>query len=195
MALLVLAISLATGLLAQTPATARNAGSDTDCMISLSAITQSVPRFSDYPARVEKIAKPAAVDLRSDPEARTFRTMLRDGARNGPNFAGHFTIVGWGCGSSCLQWAVVDARSGKVSLDRSIQVVSAVYVADEQAKLPGVDYDYNALRFRRDSALVAILGAPHEDEAREGVAFYRWNGKIFQFLKFVPRAEACRNER
>jgi len=43
-----------------------------------------------------------------------YRTRLRDGAKKGPNFAGHFTLVAWGCGSSCQEWAIVDARTGQV---------------------------------------------------------------------------------
>jgi hypothetical protein len=43
-----------------------------------------------------------------------YRTRLRDGAKKGPNFADHFTLVAWGCGSSCQEWAIVDARTGQV---------------------------------------------------------------------------------
>ncbi len=32
----------------------------------------------------------------------------------GPNFAGHFVIVRWGCGSPCLMAAIVDLRTGRV---------------------------------------------------------------------------------
>lgn len=32
----------------------------------------------------------------------------------GPNFAGHYAIVRWGCGSPCLMTAIVDLRSGRV---------------------------------------------------------------------------------
>jgi hypothetical protein len=34
--------------------------------------------------------------------------------RPGPNFAGHYFIVTWGCGSPCLMAAIVDAKSGRV---------------------------------------------------------------------------------
>ena len=72
------------------------------------------PRFEDF--RVATIYKgaPAPVDLRSNPYAATFRTRLREGARKGPNFAGHYTVVAWGCGSNCESNMIVDARTGKV---------------------------------------------------------------------------------
>ena len=46
--------------------------------------------------------------------ARRLRTMLRIGAASGPNFAGHYTPVTWGCGVACQEFAIVDAKSGRV---------------------------------------------------------------------------------
>lgn len=74
-----------------------------------------VPVFSDYPAGEVFAGKPAPVDLTSDANAPTFRTRLRRGASEGPNFAGHYTIVSWGCGTDCQVTAVVDARNGRVT--------------------------------------------------------------------------------
>lgn len=58
---------------------------------------------------------PAPVDMKSDPQARQFRTRLAEGAKQGPNFAGRYTIVEWGCGTNCQQIAVLDARTGRVT--------------------------------------------------------------------------------
>lgn len=73
------------------------------------------PRFANYPAKVTYSGKPAPVDLASHRDARRFRTNLRRGAARGPNFAGAYTVVTWGCGTACQVVAVVDARSGKVA--------------------------------------------------------------------------------
>lgn len=67
-----------------------------------------------YPATERFQGKPAAVNLASHKDARTFRTRLREGAATGPNFAGHMTVILWGCGTSCQQVALVDARNGRV---------------------------------------------------------------------------------
>ncbi len=56
------------------------------------------PRFEAFSTPVISL-KPARVDLESHPLAKRYRTRLREGAAEGPNFAGHFTIVGWGCGT------------------------------------------------------------------------------------------------
>ena len=75
---------------------------------------ENSPRFDDFPVVEEFHGKPARVDLSSHPKARTFRTRLRDGARKGPNFAGHYALVGWGCGNECGGSLIVDLRTGKV---------------------------------------------------------------------------------
>jgi hypothetical protein len=77
--------------------------------------TAPVLQFDDYSVSEEFRGVPAPVLLRSARYGRTFRTRLREGARRGPNFAGTFTIVIWGCGAPCQMVAVVDARSGQLS--------------------------------------------------------------------------------
>lgn len=55
----------------------------------------STPQFKDYPVSELFIGKPAPVNLDSHPGARRFRTVLREAAKRGPNFAGHLTVVMW----------------------------------------------------------------------------------------------------
>ena len=71
------------------------------------------PRFEDYPATERFIGTLAPPKL-IRPADRLFRTMIREGASKGPNFAGHYTIAEWGCGSGCVSIAVVDAKDGTV---------------------------------------------------------------------------------
>ncbi len=64
----------------------------------LSAPTQDLskaPKPADYPARDTYIGKPAPV-ISDSKRARLYRTVLREGAEKGPNFAGHYTVVAWG---------------------------------------------------------------------------------------------------
>jgi len=69
--------------------------------------------FDRYPAGKLFKGRPAAPQLVTA-DQRGFRTVLRNGAKKGPNFAGHFTVVQWGCGSNCIAMAVVDAVTGTV---------------------------------------------------------------------------------
>ncbi|MGD1095259.1 MAG: hypothetical protein ABSB35_25115 [Bryobacteraceae bacterium] len=87
---------------------------------------RTAPRFEDYPVNEIFNGAPAAPVVLS-PEERRYRTVIRQGVtkgwgvegpdgkeRPGPNFAGHYFIITWGCGSPCLMAAVVDARNGGV---------------------------------------------------------------------------------
>jgi hypothetical protein len=41
--------------------------------------------------------------------------VFRDGKEKvGPNFAGHYIVVQWGCGTSCVMMVIVDALTGKI---------------------------------------------------------------------------------
>jgi hypothetical protein len=122
-------------------------------------------RFEDYPVADTSLgrARPAGVAFASADYGRMYGTKLRQGAAEGPNFAGHYTVVTWGCGTGCGIVAVVDARTGRLS---------------EQTLLTG-----NGLQFRRDSRLLyADPPTPEQpaDCASCGTpAFYEWRDGRF----------------
>lgn len=98
----------------------------------LQAQATEPPEFEQF--AVSEIYKrtPAPVNLNSHPEARRFRTVLRNGAKRGPNFAGHYTVVMWGCGTSCQVVAIVDAKTGSVYMPGVIAEAGAKYEIDSQ---------------------------------------------------------------
>jgi hypothetical protein len=137
--------------------------------------SEKVPRFSDYPVKDIYRGKPAAVNLTSHPLARTFRTVLREGAEKGPNFAGHFTVVLWGCGAGCQSFAIVEANSGKV-----------MFMTSEKEKIleavVGLDY-------KLDSSLlivnpIAALEAedPASNLRSEDCRYYVWRGTKLELV-------------
>jgi hypothetical protein len=132
------------------------------------------PTFSDFTVAEHFKGKPAPVNLSGDPKAKTYRTMLREGARRGPNFAGHFTIVIWGCGSSCQQFAIVDAVTGKVYFSREVPYVS---FGDREGEPYGLD-------FREDSRLIAVYGRIKEDDPK-GMFFFTWDGTKLTLIKSI----------
>lgn len=101
------------------------------CVLTFVAGAQphGLPRFEDFPARDVFIGIAANPRL-TTAEERRFRTVIRQGvmkgwgvadgitgkemAGPGPNFAGHYIIVTWGCGSPCLMAAIVDLKTGHV---------------------------------------------------------------------------------
>ena len=71
-------------------------------------------KFTDFPAEVYK-GPMAAPDFATDRNAKYFITRIKYGcAHDGVNFAGHYTIVQWGCGAECQLMAIVNRIDGKI---------------------------------------------------------------------------------
>jgi hypothetical protein len=72
-------------------------------------------QFSDY--KVDSIYKGelADPDFKTDPQARHYQTRIKNECEEqGVNFAGHYTITEFGCGTFCSTMAIVDRITGKI---------------------------------------------------------------------------------
>ena len=49
-----------------------------------------------------------------DRRFKDYRTRIRNGLKNGPNFAGHYSVIQFGCGTSCTEVYLADNRTGRV---------------------------------------------------------------------------------
>ncbi|HEX3561010.1 MAG TPA: hypothetical protein VHU19_17550 [Pyrinomonadaceae bacterium] len=154
------------------------------CIISLTtaalAQTSATPRFEDYNAPVYK-GRPAPVTLNGSKEARNFRTQLREGAKQGVNFAGHYTLVSWGCGTACLQVALIDAKTGAVFFPGELDGFGVWFW----------DNNDEALRFKPNSRLLVMSGFPasqgNKDEPKSGLYYYEWTGSGLKLIRFVEK--------
>ena len=92
---------------------------------------QTLPTFEQYKTKVTDVmkGKPQPVDLSSYKGAKKYRTHLRQGAKEGPNFAGHYTIVTYGCGTQCQDNWVIDEKTGKI-IDRFESAIGSKYQLD-----------------------------------------------------------------
>jgi hypothetical protein len=138
---------------------------------------EEAPKFADYPSPPVYHGRNAAPVLRSW-EARMYRTRIREGARERPNFDGHYIVVGWGCGTQCWNGAVVDAITGKV-------VVLPVVAASLQQ-------DAELIEYRIDSRLMVLNGMSTREEESSGSSashYFEFNGKILKPVKTIPRPE------
>jgi hypothetical protein len=72
-----------------------------------------VPRFGDFPVSENWDRSPAPLKLSTRSE-RMFRTQLANAVKEFPNFAGHYRITYWGCGSACSAGALIDLQTGDV---------------------------------------------------------------------------------
>jgi hypothetical protein len=71
------------------------------------------PHFEDFPVSEKWNQSPAPLKLMTRSE-RMFQTQLTNAAKEPPNFAGHYRITYWGCGSNCSAGALVDLQTGGV---------------------------------------------------------------------------------
>ena len=92
-----------------------------------------------------------------------------------PNFAGHYRLAYWGCGTSCAMFAVVNLKTGKVITAREFATVLGTHL-DTDDFLPGTLSDGWAFRYKIDSSLLVVLGAPDEDESRAGAYYFALRG-------------------
>jgi hypothetical protein len=122
--------------------------------LGLSQVGTTRPKFSDYSVQRIYKGKPATPILSKD--QRTFRTVIREGAKADVEFAGHYTIPRFGCGTSCNGFYVVDSISGRV------------YDGFGVAELPGAWLERHSsenverMEFHPNSRLMKINGCPNE---------------------------------
>jgi len=101
-----------------------------------------IPAYEDYPVDEIFVGEPAEVDFSGNAPALDFKTTIRRQAAEGPNFAGHYTVVSWGCGSACQQNAVVDAKTGLIVAYNLMTTGGAEYRLDSRlliARVPSPD--------------------------------------------------------
>jgi hypothetical protein len=149
---------------------------------------KDAPRFQDYPAaRYGKPGVPAR--WRDSAESRMYRTRLGAWSREQPNFAGHFILATWGCGTDCTHLAIIDARNGKVFHPPGVRTNVAVNVHPDLLEPASGFMDAwhgaGALRYRADSRLLVLIGSPEESNERRGISFYQWTGTRLKLVRHV----------
>lgn len=149
----------------------------------VSGQTADDPAFAKYKVRVEKL-KPVTVDLKSHKNARMFRTNLREAAKGGVNFAGHYTIATWGCGTNCTESGIIDQRNGRVFFPRQLEGVGNGLAAWSD--------DLETLVFKPESNLLILNGLVGGSDLnytnpKQGIHYLLWNGSTFREVKFVKK--------
>jgi len=140
--------------------------------LQTTVLSQTWP-FHQYPAKVFR-GQPARPKLRSR-IARQHPTIIRKAVMRGVNFAGHYRVVDWGCGTSCGVYVIVDERTGDVF--------------DPPEISRGVDLGVAGPEFRPDSTLMVVASCPElevyglKDCKRK---FYNWDGSRLFLIKTEP---------
>lgn len=72
-------------------------------------------KFEDYPVEKGMTGLSAPLNLRSNLKGLEYRTVISEAYKDGPNFAGHYTVVGWGNGIPEADYVIVDNLTGNIS--------------------------------------------------------------------------------
>jgi ankyrin repeat protein len=116
------------------------------------------PEFEDFSVSAVYKGPHAPVSLRSNPEGENYRTRLREGAKKPPNFAGHYVLVEWGCGTECTVYMMIDVKNGRV-------------FSGPQAMSGGI--------FRLNSSLFMANADTNDSYASR---FFHWNNGRFNLI-------------
>jgi hypothetical protein len=72
-------------------------------------------KFIDFKVDNVYKGKLASPNFTTDPSSKRFKFAINDGCKKeGVNYAGHYTIVEWGCGTVCAEMAIVDRITGQI---------------------------------------------------------------------------------
>lgn len=122
------------------------------------------PTFEAFVTSDTLSGTPATPDFTGDSIPPRLRELIDDAAKGGPNFAGVFSIVTWGCGSQCQSHIVLDRRTGRMISDTLL------------------DFSCHEPEFRLNSTLVimapdtATFGPCSDGPTR----YFRWSGDHFE---------------
>lgn len=141
---------------------------------------RSPPTFEEYLAiRPPKRDQPVILNLNSHQSAAMYRTRLIGGVTKGPNFAGHYALVSWGCGNECQGVLVVDLNTGQV-----------YSVQDESQPLQGS----RGFDFRLESRLLIVdppclredIPCVSQGNAERPVRYYLMESKGLRLVHKTP---------
>lgn len=148
------------------------------------------PRFEAYPAADRGHITNPRLDLTSSPIAKRYRTVLRMETAKGPNYDGHYRVAFWGCGASCAMFALVNLKTGRVITAREFTTVLGTHL-DADEFLPNTESNGWGFRYKSESALIVVVGAPDEDESRAGAYYFVLQAERLRLIHTTRVTKNC----
>jgi hypothetical protein len=110
-----------------------------------------------------------------------FRTAITDAAAKGANFAGHYAIAQWDCGSDCISLVIIDETDGRL--------FSPPFKVLTTPQVPGTDddppHEFQGAVFQLKSRLLIVDGCP--EGKRCATYYYEWKDDQLKQLSMVPQ--------
>lgn len=138
--------------------------------------------FSAYAVKAPaRGSRPVPADVRTG-EAHLFRTVIREGAKRGPDFAGHYTLIPIGCGSATTCIAIADAQTGKIYFPPELKSATSLMVETG---------DIERINYRRNSRLLIVIGYVNENPKSAGASYFLWRSGKLSLVRFTPAYRLC----
>lgn len=152
------------------------------CIVAMlageAAAQDRLPRFADCtePKVYKGTVKRPAITARIDSHT---REKLRDtvGSDEKVNFAGHYHVAIWGCGSACVTGAIIEARSGAM--------IAVPFTISGWREIHDT---FEGIEFRPDSRLIVFSGGRNE-KGDFGWHFHVMEKGRLKFLKTDPQPD------
>ena len=139
-----------------------------DIATAIEGAVATRPAFESYPAsQADNVL--TAIDFSSHPDAEDFKTRLEYSLNTAANFAGHYIVTSWGCGTMCQMVAIIDVLNGEVffpltsSLGVCYQTNSALLITNPLDELTIEDFGEDMPAWLKSG-------------------YYRWDGKQMELL-------------
>jgi hypothetical protein len=164
-------------------------------LVILASAQGQPPRFEDYAVTEIFTGKPA-VPLIETPLERMYRTRIREGAMKGwgvfrdgkeqpgPNFAGHYFVIQWGCGTACLMMVLADGLTGKIYYPP--QAIG--HAGNQRIGLPMYGFSPAEVEFRVASRLFKLRACPEQSNKPHAPCYsydYLWQDNKWRQLDRV----------
>lgn len=134
--------------------------------------------FERYPANIVQLGDaPKPVLITS--LAKKYKSAITVEAVRPVNFAGHYRVATWACGTDCRGFAIINKQTGTVYTLPGVEYVAGVMGNDEER-----------FSYRVDSNLFIITGMKNDDEKEIGKFFYLWKKGKLTLLAKAPISTA-----
>lgn len=144
-------------------------------LIALPLIAQA-PDFAQFSVPANFNGAPARPILSSTLQ-RTYRTTITRESVKGPNFAAHYRIITWMCGSLCYGFVAADSQTGKV-YDPPFRWIGLPTPSADSPDAVTHPYGYE---YQIDSRLLKVGGCLEDKTC--GSFYYEWTGSRWNLLR------------
>jgi len=111
-------------------------------------VTQSLDScFSNYSTEIESLQTKPSIQFLEGTEK--FKTEIKSTYQSGVNFAGHYVIASWGCGTACQSHAIINSKNGEAKFLPFSTVLGIEYQAESDLLIR--DFGILSEEFRGDS--------------------------------------------